>query len=95
MGNLGLNKVAEVAPDIRRISIKEAEANFEQVLEEVLTSGEPVKIIKYAGNAIHVSEEVWRGLTETLNLVSIPGMRGSIRFGIRELIADSAEGLDW
>ena len=60
MGNPDLNKLAEVAPDVRRISTKEAEANFE-----------PVKIIKHAGNAILVSEEVWRGLTETLNLVSI------------------------
>ena len=83
MGNPDLNKLAEVAPDVRRISTKEAEANFE-----------PVKIIKHAGNAILVSEEVWRGLTETLNLVSIPGMRGSIRSGMRETLAVSAEGLD-
>jgi antitoxin YefM len=83
MGNPDLNKLAEVAPDVRRISTKEAEANFE-----------PVKIIKHAGNAILVSEEVWRGLTETLNLVSIPGMRGSIRSGMREPLAVSAEGLD-
>ena len=94
MGNPGLNKVAEVVPDVRRISIKEAEANFEQVVNEELTTGDPVKIIKHAGNAILVSEEVWRGLTETLNLVSIPGMRGSIRSGMREPLAVSAEGLD-
>jgi len=94
MGNPDLNKLAEVAPDIRRISTKEAKANFEPVFNEVLTTGEPVKIIKHAGNAILVSEEVWRGLTETLNLVSIPGMRGSIRSGMREPLAVSAEGLD-
>ena len=83
MGNPDLNKLAEVAPDVRRISTKEAEANFE-----------PVKIIKHAGNAILVSEEVWRGLTETLSLMAIPGMRGSIRSGMREPLAVSAEGLD-
>ena len=94
MGNPDLNKLAEVAPDIRRISTKEAEANFEPVFNEVLTSGEPVSIKSGAGSAVLVSEEVWRGLTETLNLVSIPGMRGSIRSGMREPLAVSAEGLD-
>ena len=82
MGNPDLNKLDEVAPDIRRISTKEAEANFEQVVNEVLTSGAPVSIKSGAGSAVLVSEKVWRGMTETLNLLSIPGMRGSIRSGM-------------
>jgi len=61
----------------------------------VLVSGEPVEILKETGNAILVSEEVWRGMTETLNLVSIPGMRGSIRTGMHEPIANTKTGLDW
>ena len=95
MGNPDLNKLAEVAPDIRRISTKEAEANFEPVVNELLTSGEPVKLIKHAGNAILVSEKVWRGMTETLNLLSIPGMRGSISAGMREHTANTTTDLDW
>ena len=55
----------------------------------------PVKILKETGNAILVSEVVWRGMTATLNLVSIPGMRESIRSGMREPIADTATGLYW
>ena len=95
MGNPYFNKLVEVAPDIRRISTKEAEANFEQVVNEVLTTGEPVSIKSGAASAVLVSEKVWRGMTETLKLLSIPGMRGSIRVGMREPITDSAEGLDW
>ena len=95
MGNPDLNKLAEVAPDIRLISTKEAEVNFGQVVNEVLTTGEPVKIIKHAGNTIFVSEEVWRGMTETLKLLSIPGMRGSIRAGMREHTANTTTDLDW
>jgi prevent-host-death family protein len=95
MGNPYLNKLAEDAPDIGRISLKEAEANFEQVVNEVLTSGEPVSIKSGAGSAVLVSEKVWRGMTETLNLVSIPGMRGSIRAGMREHTANTTTDLDW
>ena len=95
MGNPDLNKLAEVAPDIRRISTKDAEANFEPVFNEVLTSGEPVSIKSGAGSAVLVSEEVWRGMTETLNLLSIPGMRGSISAGMREHTANTTTDLDW
>ena len=95
MGNPDLNKLAEVAPDIRRISTKDAEANFEPVFNEVLTSGEPVSIKSGAGSAVLVSEEVWRGMTETLNLLSILGMRGSISAGMREHTANTTTDLDW
>jgi len=42
-----------------------------------------------------VSEEVWRGMTATMNLISSPGMRESIRSGMREPITDITTGLDW
>ena len=70
-------------------------ANFEQVLDDVLLRGEAVKIMKDPGNAILVSDEVWRGITEVLNLVSISGMRGSVRSKMREPRADKITGLDW
>ena len=61
----------------------------------MLVSGEPVEILKETGNAILVSEEVWRGMIETLNLVSIPGVRETVRSGMREPIANTKTDLDW
>ena len=81
--------------EIKQLKLEDVEANFEQVLDDVLVSGGPIKIVKDTGNAILVSEEVWRGLTETLSLMAIPGMRDSIRSGMRQPIADTATGLDW
>ena len=80
---------------MKLVHLKDVQENFEQIFEDVLVSGEPVEILKETGNAILVSEEVWRGMTETLNLVSISGMRGSIRSGMREPIANTKTGLDW
>ena len=80
---------------MKQVQVEDAQENFEQIFEGVLVKGASVKILKDTGNAVLVSEEVWRGLVETLNLVSIPGMRDSIRAGMCEPIADSAEGLDW
>lgn len=80
---------------MKQLKLEDVEANFEQVLDDVLVSGGPVKVLKDNGNAILVSEEVWRGMTETLSLMAIPGMRDSIRSGMRQPIADTATGLDW
>ena len=81
--------------NIKQICIQDVQANFEQVLDDVLLSGELVKIMKDTGNAILFSEEIWRGITETLSLVSIPDVRESVRSGMRENIADTATELDW
>ena len=81
--------------EIKQLKLEDVEVNFEQVLDDVLVSGGPIKIVKEAGNAILVSEEVWRGLTETLSLMAIPGMRDSIRSGMRQPVSDTATGLDW
>ena len=87
--------MTELALNIKRINFKDAKANFRQVFEDVLLRGEPVQIMKDTGNAILASEEVWRGMTETLSLLSIPGLRESIHSCMHENIADTATELDW
>ena len=87
--------MTDVKHQMKQVQLKDVQKNFEQIFEDVLVSGELVEIQKETGNAILVSEQVWRGMTETLNLLSIPGMRESIRTGMREPIADTKIDLDW
>ena len=42
-----------------------------------------------------VSEEDWKAIQETMHLLSIPGMRKSIRDGMAEPLAKSAKSLRW
>ena len=81
--------------NMKQVQLKDAQENFEQLFENVVVSGEPVEILKETGNAILVSEEVWRGMTETLNLVSIPGVQETICSGMRVPITDTKTALDW
>ena len=81
--------------NMQQVQLEDVQENFEQIFENVLVSGEPVEILNDTGNAILVSEEVWRGMIATLNLQSIPGMRESIGSGMREPITDTKIGLDW
>jgi len=80
---------------MKQVRLEDVQESFEQIFADVLVSGEPVKILKDTGNAILVSEEIWRGMIETLNLMSMPGMRESILSGMREPITHTTTALDW
>ena len=42
-----------------------------------------------------LSEEDWDAINETLYLLSVPGMRESIREGIKQDIDECSQKLDW
>ena len=46
-------------------------------------------------NGVLISAEDWSAIQETLFLLSIPGMRESIRDGLATPIEECSEELDW
>ena len=46
-------------------------------------------------SAVLVSEEDWRGIQETLYLLSVPGMRESIREGMATSHTEMSEDPGW
>ncbi len=73
----------------------EARANLYRLIDQVVDSHEPVRINGRRGTAVLVSEEDWRELQATLHLVSVPGLRDSLRRGMAAPLAESAERLPW
>lgn len=55
----------------------------------------PVRITGKRNNAVLVSEDDWNAIQETLFLLSIPGMRESIRKGLKTPIKGLARKLNW
>ena len=80
---------------MKQVQLKDVQENFEQIFEDILVNLGQLKILKETGNAVLVSEEVWRGMTETLNLLSTPGVRETIHSGMRVPITDTKTVLDW
>ena len=80
---------------MKAVTAGEAEKNLEELLGETATSHEPIQILSEAANGILVSEEDWRAVQESLFLLSIPGMRESIREGIAAPIEECDEELRW
>ena len=61
-----------------------ARANFFKLMECANMSHEPILVTGKNGNVILVSQEDWNDIQETLYLLSIPGMRDSIKSGMEE-----------
>lgn len=77
------------------VSATEARRLLYRLLDEVTVTSEPVQITGKRGSAVLLSETDWRSIQETLHLLSIPGMRESIRDGMAESLEDCVEELDW
>ncbi|HMM36550.1 MAG TPA: type II toxin-antitoxin system Phd/YefM family antitoxin, partial [Thermoanaerobaculia bacterium] len=56
------------------ITASEARARLYGLLDETAESHEPIQIRGKRNSAVLVSEDDWRAISETLHLVSIPGM---------------------
>ena len=80
---------------MKTITATEARANLYRLLDEAAESSEPIQITGRRHNAVLLSEEDWRALEETLHLVSIPGMRDSIREGMEAPVDECSEDPGW
>ncbi|MCY7297138.1 type II toxin-antitoxin system Phd/YefM family antitoxin [Alteromonas sp. a30] len=77
------------------LSATEARANLYRVIDETAESHEPVLITSKRNNAVLVSESDWNSIQETLYLLSIPGMRESIKSGMETDVSECDGDLDW
>jgi prevent-host-death family protein len=77
------------------ITATEARRLLYKLLDDVSDSHEPVQITGRRGNAVLVSEDDWRAVQETLHLLSIPGMRQSIRDGMATPVEELEDEPGW
>ena len=80
---------------MKTISVSKARENLYRLLDETARSHEPLTITGKRANAVLVAEDDWRAIQETLFLLSVPGMRESIREGLETPLEECSEDLDW
>jgi prevent-host-death family protein len=73
------------------INATNARNNFFKVIEEAITTHEPVYVTGKSGNVVIVSEEDWRSIQETIYLSSIPGMKEKITKGLNTPLDECVE----
>jgi PHD/YefM family antitoxin component YafN of YafNO toxin-antitoxin module len=77
------------------LNATEACAKLYSLIDETTETHEPILITGKRGNAVLLAEEDWKAVTESLFLVSIPGMRESIIEGLNTKTKYCDEDLDW
>jgi len=77
------------------LNVTEARSRLYKLIDEASESHQPIVITGKRANAVLVSEEDWNAISETLHLMSIPGMSDSIKEGLSESISNCSEELDW
>lgn len=77
------------------VSATEARANLYRLMDEAVQSHAPLTITGKRHSVVLVSMEDWNAIQETLHLLSIPGMRESIKEGEREPVSSCSSEADW
>ena len=75
------------------VSATKARAKLYGLIEEAGQA--PILITGKKGNAVLVSEEDWNAIQETVYLLSVPGMRESIREGLATPVEDCDSEIQW
>lgn len=77
------------------ITASEARANLYRLIDDAASSHQPLLISGKRNRAVLIAEEDWAAIQETLFLLSVPGMRESIRDGLGTPVNACSEELDW
>jgi antitoxin YefM len=77
------------------LTATQARSKLYRLIDETAASHQPVTITGKRGNAVLISEEDWIAIQETLYLMSVPGMRTSIKEGLAVPLSECEEDIGW
>lgn len=77
------------------VPFTEAQVKLQDLINEVSKSHEPILISGNKSNVFLVSEEDWKGIQETIYLLSVPEVGVSILEGLATPISECSETLEW
>ena len=77
------------------LTASKARSKLYRLIDETAQSHQPVVISGKRAQAVLLSADDWKAIQETLFLLSIPGMRESIRKGLKTPVQKCAKELKW
>jgi len=77
------------------VTINHADTKLPYLINQVADSHQPILITAPEKNAVLISEEDWFAIEETLYLLSISGMRESIKKGLQTPLEECSKELKW
>lgn len=80
---------------MQTLTASEARANLYRLMDQAAESHQPITIAGKRHDAVLLAAEDWQAIQETLHLLSVPGMRESIKEGMTQAPETCAKELDW
>lgn len=77
------------------LTASQARASLYRLIDQTSESHQPILISGKRSSAVLLSAQDWQAIQETLYLLSVPGMRESIKKGMAEPLSKSAKELKW
>jgi len=77
------------------LTASEARARLYRLIDEAAETHVPIRITGKRNSAVLVSEKDWASVQETMYLLSVPGMRETIREGLDTPVEEFDTELDW
>lgn len=75
------------------LNAKEARSRLYTLIDEAAETHKPIVITGKRRNAVLLSEEDWNAINETIYLLSVAGMRESIRDGLKQNLDECSQEL--
>lgn len=72
------------------LTASEARSNLYRLMYQSAESHQPILILGKRSNSVLIPADDWEAIQETLYLLSVPGMRESIKEGMEEPVDDCA-----
>ncbi len=80
---------------MKALPVEEAKKILDQLVNDVAADHQPVTIQGAASCAVLLHEDDWNAVQETLYLLSVPGLRESVREGLATPVEDCAPEPGW
>lgn len=77
------------------LNATEARSKLYSLIDETTETHQPIVITGKRGNAVLVSESDWNAISETVHLLSVAGMRESIKDGLEQDVSECDKEIDW
>jgi antitoxin YefM len=77
------------------VTADQARSRLAELIQEAAQSHEPIRITGSESNAVLLSEDDWRSMSETIYLLSVPGMREAIREGLATSPSECSSEPGW
>lgn len=82
---------------MKTFNVTSVRSDIYNIINQTIVNSEPIQITSKNGDVVMLSLKDWEAIQETLNLVSIPGMKESILEGKKEPVEEckTLEDIGW